>query len=378
MTRPALETIGSWEAENVTVGQVEQAMSGLRRHQQRAAVRASVLSLVVVVGDDAAGHDALEVVYDLGARHPSRTIVIVLDPGEGGGLDAAASVHAVERAGRPVCFEDVVLRVRGRARHHLDSVVEPFSLPDLPLVVWLPSRLPEPGDPLLAIADRVVVDTRAVASGRAPGAAGAAGAAGAGAAGAGAAGARAGGAGAAAGRGAPAGRGAGGANRTVLPRAQALARRLPVADLSWSRLAPWRSLLAGLFEGPVYRPFLREVERVEVAGNYGPRHLLGGWLLHRLGLPPARMALHEADHVAITITAVHRDRTGTFRVERTGNARVIASSVEIDRGPSVTQTVRMPDRWPALALAGALTRMGRDGVYCEALEGAVELAGTLS
>lgn len=346
MTRPNVETIGSWEADNVTVGQVEHAMSDLRRHEQRAAVRTSVLTLVAVVGDDAAGSAALDVVYELGARHPSRTIVLVLEPGDDSeaGLDAAASVHVVDRGGRAVCFEDVVLRVRGRARHHLDSVVEPFALPDLPLVVWLPARLPEPGDPLLAVADRIVIDSRAVAG---------------------------------AGDGSSAAM-RGGVNRTVLPRIQALARRLPVTDLSWTRLAPWRSLLAGLFEGPVYAPFLREIERVEVAGNYGPRHLLGGWLQRRLRLPRARVALSPAEHVSITITAVHRERTGVFRVERPGAARAIVSSAEIDHGPSVSQTLRMRDQWPALALAGALTRMGRDDIYCEALEGAVELAGLAS
>jgi glucose-6-phosphate dehydrogenase assembly protein OpcA len=344
VSRPKIETIGSWEADNVTVSQVERALSDLRRHEQRAAVRTSVLTLVAVVGDDAAGTAALDIVYDLGARHPSRTIVLVLEQGEGAGpgLDAAASVHAVDRGGRAVCFEDVVLRVRGPARHHLDSVVEPFSLPDLPLVVWLPARLPEPGNPLLAIADRIVIDSRAVAG---------------------------------AGDGASASTSAGGVNRTVLPRIQSLARRLPVTDLSWTRLAPWRSLLAGLFEGPVFQPFLREVEQVEVAGNYGPRHLLGGWLQRRLHLPRTRVSLSEAEHVSITITAAHRDRAGVFKVVRPGAARVIVSSVEIDHGPSVSQTLRMRDQWPALALAGALTRMGRDDIYCEALEGAVELAG---
>jgi glucose-6-phosphate dehydrogenase assembly protein OpcA len=254
----------------------------------------------------------------------------------GSSIDAAASVHVMEHEGRAVCFEDVVLRVRGRVRHHLDSVVEPFALPDLPVVVWLPARLPAPGDPLLAAGDRIVVDSRAVAG---------------------------------AGLAHP-----GSETHKVLPRIAALARRLPVTDLSWTRLSPWRSLLAGLFEGAVYRPFLREVERVEVSGNYGPRHLLGGWLLRRLGLPRTRVTLTPADHVAIRITAAHRHRTGVFTVERPGEARVINSSVSIDDGPSVSQTVRMRQQWPSLALAGALTRMGRDEVYCQALDGALELA----
>ena len=48
----------SWEADDVTVGQVEAALSELRRHEQRAAVRTSVLTLVAWSRDDDAGPTA--------------------------------------------------------------------------------------------------------------------------------------------------------------------------------------------------------------------------------------------------------------------------------------------------------------------------------
>jgi glucose-6-phosphate dehydrogenase assembly protein OpcA len=321
-------TVGSWEADDVTVGAVEAALSDLRRHEQRAAVRTSVLTLVTVVDDSAQAEAALGVVSDLGARHPSRTIVLVVgeDDGERAGLDAAASVHVVERQGTAICYEDVVLRVRGRARHHLDSVVEPFTLPDVPVVVWMPSRLPSPGDPLLAQADRLVVDSRAVPDGG-----------------------------------------------DALGLIAVLARRLRVTDLSWTRLAPWRSLLAGLFEGGVNRPFLSGVRRVEVGGNYGPRHLLGGWLFRRLGLPKDAVVLAPAEHASIRITAVSEGRTGTFVVERTGAERAIESSIDIDGGTCLRQTLQMRRQWPALSLAEAITAVGPDEGYRHALAGALEL-----
>jgi glucose-6-phosphate dehydrogenase assembly protein OpcA len=321
-------TLGSWEADNAKVREVEAALSGLRRHEERAAVRASVLTLVVVTGDDAETELARATVHDLGARHPSRTVVLATGDGEAAGtsgFDAAVWVHAVEREGKSVCFEEVVLRVRGRARHHLDSVVEPFTLPEVPLVVWLPARLPSPGDPLMAAANRVVVDSRAVA---------------------------------------------GEAGGDVLSRSATLARRLPVADLSWMRLTPWRSLLAGMFEGAVNRPFLDGVDQVEVSGNHGPRFLLGGWLLRRLKLPPSKVTLSPAEHVSVRITATAAGRHGNFVVQRLGAERSIRSCVDIDGGPSVEQTVRMRQQWPALALASALTRVGHDEVYEEALAGA--------
>jgi glucose-6-phosphate dehydrogenase assembly protein OpcA len=335
-TASSITPIGSWESDGVAVSQVERALASIRHHERRAAVRTSVLTLVVVVGDDGAAASAREVVADLGARHPSRTIVLVIGDGDDGdnaasGIDAAASVHCAERDNTAVCFEDVVLRVRGEARYHLDSVVEPLTLPDLPVVVWLPSRLPSPGDPLLAIADRIVVDSRAVAEESSTD------------------------------------------RHTVIPRIAALSRRLPVTDLSWQRLGTWRQMLASLFEGAVFRPFLQQVDALEVAGHFGPRHLLGGWVLRRLAVPAARAHLSPADHVSIRIVARHGGQKGVFAVERPGPERVVQASVEIDDGPCLAQTVQLRRQWPSLALAGALTRMGRDEAYREALRGAVAL-----
>jgi glucose-6-phosphate dehydrogenase assembly protein OpcA len=329
MGEGSVSTIGSWEAENVTVGQVEAALSDLRRHEVRAAVRTSVLTLVTVVDDQREADAALEVVYELGARHPSRTIVLVVgDSGDGGhGIDAAASVHAVERQGTAMCYEDVVLRVRGPARYHLDSVVEPFTIPDLPVVVWMPAHLPAPGDPLLEAANSLVVDSRAVPEAD-----------------------------------------------HVLSRISALTRRLPVNDLSWIRLAPWRSQLAGLFEGCVNRPFLDGVRNVEVAGNHGPRHLLAGWILRRVGLPREAVALEPAEHVSIRLTATSEGRTGRFSVGRAGPDRVIESCIDIERGPCVQQSMRIRRQWPGLSLASALTRMSGDDTYRVALDGALELS----
>jgi len=330
MPKPVVSTIGSWESDNVTVGQVEKALTELRRHEQRAAVRTSVLTLVAVVRNDAEADGARQIIADLGVRHPSRSLIIIAvddQPDAPNGTDAAVWVRAIEREGRAVCFEEVVLRVRGNARHHLDSIVEPFALPDVPMMVWLPAGLPSPGDPLMQAADRVVVDSRAVAE----------------------------------------------AGGDVLTRSAALAKRLPVADLSWMRLEQWRSMLTGLFEGALYRPFLDAVDRVVVRGNHGPRYLLGGWLLRRLDLPPARVELERADHVSVTIHAVSGGRKGTFTVVRHSAEREIQSCVDIEDGPQVEQTVRMREQWPSLALASALTRVGHDEAYEEALAGARDL-----
>jgi glucose-6-phosphate dehydrogenase assembly protein OpcA len=323
-----VSVLGSWQADSVTVGQVEAALSDLRRHEERAAVRTSVLTLVIVVdrSEDAAG--TLDIVRELGGRHPSRTLVLCVggDENEDSSLDANAAVLLVERGGRQVCVEEVTLEVRGRARLHLDSLVLPFSLPDLPVAVWLPEGLPSAGDPLLEAANRVIVDTRVV-----------------------------------------------GDQAGALTKVASLTRRLPVTDLSWTRLRPWRELLATLFEGRRYRPFLDGVQHVEVLGHFGPRHLLAGWLMSRLDLPRARVHVAEAEHVAIKLVASDAGRTGRFEVERKGDERVIDAAVDIDGGPSYRQTLQFGADWPSRSLADALTRMGHDEVYEGALKTALGL-----
>lgn len=335
-----ITTVATWEATDVTAGEVEAAISSLRHHQARAALRANVLTLVVVVDTPEEAIASLATVHELETRHPSRTIVCVVGqheprPEEGtvlpppgrSGRDASVKVHALQSGDRSVAFEDLVLNIRGQGRHHLDSVVEPFTLPDVPMVVWLPARLPSVGDPLMAAANRVVVDSRALDD-----------------------------------------QGSG-----VLARSAVLVRRLPVADLSWVRLALWRRLLAGMFEGRVARPFAAGVEHVEVAGNEGPRYLLGGWLLERLRLDPSQVRLTPATHVSVAVEAAIGDRRGRFSVLRTSEERVLTTCMDISGGPRVEQAVRMGQRWPAQALAGALTQTGHDPLYEQALFGALRL-----
>jgi glucose-6-phosphate dehydrogenase assembly protein OpcA len=326
-TGAGVTTLGTWEGERVTVAQISDALSELRRNEQRAAVRTSVMTLVAVVVDPDIAADTIEIVRELGRRHPSRTLVLVVgDSDDDPGIDASVTVYTSGDVDRPVCFEQIALEVRGPARWHLDSLIEPLTLPDLPVAIWLPDHLPAPGDPLLERADRIIVDTRAV-----------------------------------------------GDRADLFAQVNRLFRRLPVTDLSWVRLAPWRSLLAGLFEGPVTRPFLDHVTRVEVAGHFGPRHLLAGWLMVTLDLTRSHIHIEEATHVSIRISSEHAGRGARFSVVRPGADRVIHSSVDIEGGPTIEQTLRIRERWPSRSLADALMRMGHDPVYERALHGALGL-----
>lgn len=320
--------------EDITTEEVHAALSRLRA-EQRGAVLASVLTLVVVTHDAATAAHTVQMVRELEGRHPSRMIVLVLDEGfhDGTGdgpidgpIDAVVSMHGDTRSGRKVWFEEIVFTVRGRLRWHLDSLITPFTLPDVPIVMWWPNTLPTAGEPLLAHADRILIDTRAV-----------------------------------------------GERADLFLTAERLGRRLPLADLSWSRLQPWRTTLAAMFEGQICRPFVDHVTDVEVAGSFGARHLMGGWLMDRLGLSPEVVRVDDARHVLIRLHAEIDGRHARFAVERHSDERELHASIEVDGGPHQIETIPLPPQWASRSLIGPLRHTGPDPVYAGALRGAVEL-----
>ncbi len=240
--------VDTWTGRGVRLSDVVQALADLR-HQSlsKNAARTAVMTLVAVIPSDQQASAAIRAIRALGLHHPARIVLLRPDLDQVAALDGRAVLYAMEDAGHQVNFEEVTLAVGGQAARHLDSLVEAFTLSDLPIPVWYVGDIPDPSDPLLPVATAVLVDTRdeEVYTGRA---------------------------------------------RAVLE----LARRRTVVDLSWIRLGPWRELLAGLFEPAAYRPWLQAVERVEVSGKVGPRHLLGGWLTTQLRLRPDQVRLVDS------------------------------------------------------------------------------------
>jgi hypothetical protein len=95
--------------------------------------RASVLNLIVTVWDSEAADRVVRTLMGLGVRHPSRAIILAPEPhGSGPKLDARISAHCHDPSGRPdrVCYEEVVLTVRGEAATHLNGIVAPLLIHD--------------------------------------------------------------------------------------------------------------------------------------------------------------------------------------------------------------------------------------------------------
>jgi glucose-6-phosphate dehydrogenase assembly protein OpcA len=312
------------------LGDVVNALAELR-HQAigKNATRTAVMTLVAVIPNDEQAYAATRALRALGRLHPARIVLLRPDPDQVATLDGRAALYTIDADGHQMNFEEVTLFVGGQAANHLDSLVEPFTLSDLPVPVWYAGAIPDPTDPLLSVATAVLVDSRDAAGG--------------------------------------------GRLRTVLE----LARRRTVVDLSWIRLQPWRELLADLFEPAERRAWLQAVEHVEVTGKSGPRQLLAGWLSAQLRLLPDHVHLQDSQHVEIRVTCRRDGRTATFEVGRDRQERVVEARAEIPgppaggrRRPEGPQLIALAEDPLATSLANALTHLQPDLIWERALSAA--------
>ena len=320
--------LDEWAQEGVRLSEVVDRLGELHEAStmQQFAARTAVMTLVAVAANDELAMPAMEALRSLAGHHPSRIVLLRPDADSVAHLDARTSLYSLDQDDHRVCFEEVQLQVGGQAAFHLDSVVEAFTLSDLPVVVWYVNAIPEASDPLLSVASAVLIDSR-----DAP-------------------------------------------DPAQLRSLLALARRRTVVDLSWSRLRPWRELLASLFDPPANRPWLDYLQAIEISGKEGPRRLLGGWLVAQTGVSPRRVALHDTRHVSIRLVGQRDGSTATFTVERVNGQRLVAAEAIVPDSPPLHSSTPLPDDPLASSLANGLTHLRPDPVWETALSTAAALA----
>jgi glucose-6-phosphate dehydrogenase assembly protein OpcA len=323
--------MASWSGRGVTIGQVDDALLDLRRGEERAATRVSTINLVVVAENDPDIERARAAMRLLGGRNPGRTVILIPDCDGAPNVDAEVRLYHATVDSRPVWWEEVLIMVAGPVCKHLDSLVEPLTLGDLPVTVWYASSIPEAAEPLVGAADAVIVESPAELPEGKPGE----------------------------------------------PMAEAfsllldLAQRRPVMDLSWLRLTPWRRLVAAVFSTGQYRAFAAAVDRAEVAGPPGQALLLSGWLLDRLELPRSSVTRRTAAHTAVELSAPGPGGGGRFSVARREDD-VVTAVAEIEGGPRRQDAVKLPADPLAAGLTAALTSSGHDPIYERAVAAALD------
>ncbi|EST22434.1 glucose-6-phosphate dehydrogenase assembly protein OpcA [Streptomyces roseochromogenus] len=302
---------------DTTAGDINKALVQGRRAIGTPAV-GMVLTLVIVTDEENA-YDALRAANDASREHPSRTLVVIKRVSRSPRDRTTSRLDAEVRVGADAgTGETVVLRLYGEVVEHADSVVLPLLLPDAPVVVWWPVNAPlDPAkDPLGRLAQRRVTDTYAAEQ----------------------------------------------PVRELSARADAYTPG--DTDLSWTRITPWRSMLAAALDQVTCT-----VRGVEVEGEeFNPScELLAMWLADRLDVP-VRRSLSSGPG----LTAVRMETTcGPIVLDRADGS---LATLSIEGQPA--RAVALKRRETAELIAEELRRLDPDDTYASALRYGVERLNT--
>ena len=382
-----------WAGHASSVAEIERELGRIWRLPQSPASRGgpaeraiagrtSVLNLVVVARTPELGERAAATLKMGTGRHPSRTLILVpTDPDGPAWLRADVKAYCMTpRADGPeTCAEQVYVTAGGDTGRHLDAIVAPLLVHDLPVTVWWP------GDPpfgtilanaLVGSADRLVVDGSRWS----------------------------------------------GDGLERLRSLAALARSaLPISDFALMRQARWREAVASVFDRAELQPYLQSLRRIAVtyATSGGPGaeaatnlvkpiyHV--AWLASRLELqvatPLARGGrITEAGRDLRTLLARERgsgaevllqpvvsqapggttlrvellaERRGSkLRVEVTAEAESVCVQVHLDGAATLERTFHAARRTDADLLTEAIEAGGHDPVAEGTLDTAARLAGS--
>lgn len=270
------------------------------RHLMGGPAVGMVLTLVIVA-DESAQYDAVRAANEAARENPCRVLTVISRDARGG----SSRLDAEIRMGETGPGETVLLRMYGPLAEHADSVVIPLLVPDAPVVTWWPGNPPaKPGtDPLGALAQRRVTDAYS--------------------------------------------------SRDRLGTLAQLAEGYQPGDtdFTWTRLTPWRTLLAAALD--------QEHPEI-VGGEVGAEpdspsaELLAAWLSVRLAVPVTRTVSDGPGITSVSLSTAE----GNIAITRT-DGRVASLS----RPGQPDHLVALHRRPMAELLAEELRRLDPDEVY---------------
>jgi glucose-6-phosphate dehydrogenase assembly protein OpcA len=295
--------IGLWDTKG---DDVVKALAAERRNA--GGVTSGLALTLVAIADEKTVRDAEAASTIAASAHPCRLIIVVRTDS----IQATRSRLDAEIVvgGRLGPCEAVVLRTQGRLALHAESVVMPLLAPDVPVVTWWHGEPPEriAYDPLGVVGERRITDAAQCAD----------------------------------------------------PIAALLRRAEDYApgdtDLAWSRITPWRTLVAGAFDtidSPV-------ISTVVVAPKSDPTAaLMRGWLKSRLGITSVAEVTTEFPRMReVRLICANGDEVALTRQD---DSAVLRRTGQDDRDLPLTR------RSLGEELAEELRRLDADQIYADAL-----------
>jgi glucose-6-phosphate dehydrogenase assembly protein OpcA len=270
-----------------------------------------VMTLVIVVDEDKA-HDAMDAAREASKEHPARVLGVILGDARG-----HAVVNAQVGTGSGWSGETALIRLKGEVVKHPESVVLPLLLPDSPVAAWWPADAPQDpaADPLGALAQRRITDAAAVTKAK-----------------------------------------------TKAIHHQCATYAKGNTDLAWTRITPWRALLAAALDQHPAKVTSASVtaERISPSAD-----LLVAWLSDRLKVDVERK---NSGGPGIT-EVVLRTKSGDISINRAdGKLAQFVSPGQPDR-PVALKRRGVPE-----LLAEELRRLDEDNTYAATARRLVKLA----
>jgi glucose-6-phosphate dehydrogenase assembly protein OpcA len=276
----------------------------------RARIRAGspamgMVMTLIIVTDEASAHDALDAAKYASHEHPARLLGVILRDPRG-----PSQVNAQVGMGQGFTGEVAVMRLKGEVVRHCESVVLPLLLPDSPVVAWWPTDAPEDPatDPLGRLAQRRITDAAAATKGK-----------------------------------------------TTALATQCASYAKGNTDLAWTRITPWRALLAAALDQQPLRIThgCVEAERISPSAD-----LLAAWLEDRLHVRVDRRVSAGPGITEVTLDT----REGPIGLHREdGKLATLTSPGRPDR-PVALKRREVPE-----LLAEELRRLDEDNIYAAAV-----------
>ena len=269
-----------------------------------------VMTLIIVV-DEAAADDAMEAARAASKEHPARVLGVILGDARGQGV-----VNAQVGTGSGWSGETALIRLKGEVVKHPESVVVPLLLPDSPVALWWPADPAEDPatDPLGVLAQRRITDSAAVTRGK-----------------------------------------------TKAIHRQCASYSPGNTDLAWTRITPWRALLAAALDQHPQKVTSASVTAERI---FPSADLLLESLSERLRVDVER---HSSKGPGIT-EVVLRTKSGDISINRSdGKLARFTSPGQPDR-PVALKRRDVPE-----LLAEELRRLDEDDTYATVAKRLVKL-----
>jgi len=259
-----------------------------------------VMTLVIVVPEDESA-EAMAAAREASQEHPARVLGVILGDARG-----APVVNAQVGTGAGWSGETALIRLQGRVVGHPESVVLPLLLPDSPVAVWWPTDPPaDPaGDPLGALAQRRITDAAAVTHGKGK-----------------------------------------------AMHVQCASYVKGNTDLAWTRITPWRALLAAALDQHPVKVTSASVtgERISPSAD-----LLVAWLTDRLKVTVTRSGSAGPGITEVVLETAQ----GPIRISRADGRLATYSSPGRPDRPIALKRRDLPE-----LLSEELRRVDEDDVY---------------